>query len=137
MLDQPEVQHGLRFLIHKDEIWVKLDAGSRAGFQRINRSDFSYEKVLHNILTLGRQRPIVVQSLFPLFEGAEPQEQDVLDYAARLRDLKRAGAQISLVQIYSASRPPTKMECRHLPLRSLSQIAQRVRSECQLPVEVF
>jgi len=54
-----------------------------------------------------------------------------------LKDLKDAGAQINLVQIYSATRPTAHIECSHLPLKSLSRIAQRVKSETGLKAEVF
>ncbi len=137
LLDQTQVQYGLRFLIHRDEIWLKLDAGSRRTFERINRAQVSFERVLHNILTLGQHRPIVIQSLFPLLEGEPPAEEEISEYIARLRELKEGGAQISLVQIYSATRPTTKSECRHVPLKVLSHIAQRVRAETGLSVEVF
>ena len=62
---------------------------------------------------------------------------EVEAYVQRLRELKEAGAQISLVQIYSAARPSTHSECGHLPLRTLSAIAQRVREGSGLKAEVF
>ena len=47
------------------------------------------------------------------------------------------GAQISLVEIYSATRPTPHSECGHLPLKSLSRIAQAVRNATGLKAEVF
>ena len=55
----------------------------------------------------------------------------------RLKELKAGGAQISLVQIYSAARPGVHAEWGHLPLRVLSQIAQTVRQTAGLRAEVF
>ena len=55
----------------------------------------------------------------------------------RLKDLKAAGAQISLVQIYSGTRPTPHSECGHLPLKTLSAIARRVREVTGLAAEVF
>ena len=46
-----------------------------------------------------------------------PEEID--QYIQRLRELKDAGAMISLVQIYSATRPTAHSECGHLPLQSV------------------
>ena len=137
VLDQPEVQLGLRHLIVKDEVWLKLDAGTRESFEAVNRSAVSYERILANILDLGRQRPIVIQSLFPLINGVEPSEGQIEHYIARLRELVAGGADISLVQIYSATRPTARSGCRHLPLKSLSRIAQQVRNDTGLHVEVF
>ncbi len=136
-LDLPAVQAGLKLFIRDDEIWAKLDGGSPGYLRRVNRPGMDLEKVFANILLVGRQRPIVIQSLFPLLEGQEPGDEEIDLYTARLRDLKAAGAQISLVQVYSASRPTHDGACGHLPLRSLSRIAHRVRAVTGLTVEVF
>jgi wyosine [tRNA(Phe)-imidazoG37] synthetase (radical SAM superfamily) len=137
VLNEAQVQYGLKFLIHQDELWLKLDAGSPEHMSRINRPHVPFEKILRNICSVARRRPVVIQSLFPMLQGQEPSEAEVEQYAKRLNELKNAGAQISLVQIYSATRPTAKSECRHLPLRSLSRIAHRVRDETGLDVDVF
>ena len=136
-LDLPAVQHGLKFFTKQDEIWVKLDAGTQAYMDRVNRSKVRLDQVTANILTLARQRPVVIQSLFPTIAGEEPPEREIEAYAQRLAGLTRAGAQISLVQVYSAGRPSANEACGHLPLKSLSRIAQQVRKATGLPVEVF
>jgi wyosine [tRNA(Phe)-imidazoG37] synthetase (radical SAM superfamily) len=135
--DLDHVQLGIRRLIHEDEIWAKLDAGTSAYHQRVNRTEVPLEKVLANILWVGRQRPVVIQSLFAILDGEEPSEAEIEAYAHRLRTLKREGADIALVQIYSASRSVRSNQCAHLPLRSLSRIAHQVRAFTGLPVEVF
>ena len=136
-LDLPAVQAGLRLFIQDDEIWAKLDGGSPAYLKRVNRPSVDLDKVLGNILLVGRQRPIVIQSLFPLLDGLEPADEEIDAYAARLQALKAAGAQISLVQVYSATRPTHNGACGHLPLKSLSRIAHKVRAVTGLTVEVF
>jgi wyosine [tRNA(Phe)-imidazoG37] synthetase (radical SAM superfamily) len=136
-LDQPAVQAGLDLLTAQDEIWVKLDAGTPESFQRVNRSAVPFWRVLANILALSKRRPVIIQSLFPLVKGEEPSQEDIEAYAQRLKELKDAGAQIALVQIYSAHRPPHRPDCEHLSLKSLSQIAARVRAATGLRVEVF
>jgi wyosine [tRNA(Phe)-imidazoG37] synthetase (radical SAM superfamily) len=136
-LDLPEVQQGLQLLTSRDEIWVKLDAGTQEYMDRVNRTSMTLEKVLGNILLIGRERHIVIQSLFPLLNGQEPPPEEIELYVSRLQKLKNDGARISLVQIYSAHRPSHHPECGHLPLKSLSRIAQRVREMTGLPAEVF
>lgn len=136
-LDRPEVQEGIRALTPQDEIWLKLDAGTREYYERIDRPQVPFEQVLANILAAGRQRPIVIQSLFPKFCGEEPAEAEIEAYVARLRELRDAGAQIALVQVYSAMRPTMHPECGHLPLRTLSRIAQAVHKGTGLRAEVF
>ena len=136
-LDQPEVLSGLEFLTRSDEIWIKLDGGTQSFVDKVNRPNVPLEKILANILLLGRQRPVIIQSLFPAIHGEEPPLEEIRAYALRLKDLKTAGAQISLVQIYSAARPGVNADWGHLPLRVLSQIAQTVRQTADLRAEVF
>ena len=136
-LDLPHVQEGLKYFTQSDEIWAKLDGGTQAYVNKVNQADVPLEKILSNILTLGRKRPVVVQSLFPSFGEEEPPLEEVEQYAKRLLDLKQAGADISLVQIYSATRPSANSLCGHLPLRSLSRIAHIVRQTTGLKAEVF
>lgn len=136
-LDLRPVQESLQYFTHHDEIWIKLDAGGQEYMDRINRSRVPLEKVISNLLLVARQRPVIIQSLFPLIFGEEPPEADIDDYVLRLRDLKMAGAQISLVQIYSATRPVTHPDCGHMPLKKLSHICQRIKAETGLKAEVF
>lgn len=135
--DRPEVIQSLNLFTPRDEIWVKLEAGTQDYMNRVNRPDCALEKVLANILSVAHQRPVVIQSLFPSIHGETPPASEIEAYVQRLRELKEAGAQISLVQIYSATRPPSHSECGHLPLRTLSAIAQRVRDVTGLEAEVF
>jgi hypothetical protein len=79
----------------------------------------------------------VIQSLFPLLNGEAPAGDEIREYTRRLRELQAGGAQNSLVQIYSATRPTIHSECGHLPLKRLSRIAQAVRKATGLRAEVF
>ena len=137
-LDRPHVQESLKRFTKSDEIWVKLDGGTQEYLDKVSRmKDVTLGKILSNILHLARQRPVVIQSLFPAINGEEPTAEDIHQYAQRLNELKSDGAQISLVQIYSANRPMSHAECGHLPLKTLSHIAQVVRQVAGLPAEVF
>ena len=135
--DRPEVAQGLSMLTPRDEVWAKLEAGSQEYMDRVNRPDHPLKKTLANILFLARQRPVVIQSLFPSINGEAPPATEIEAYVQRLQELKEAGAQIPLVQIYSATRPTPHSECGHLRLRELSHIAQRVREVTGLKAEVF
>lgn len=136
-LDRPNVAEGLSLFTPRDEVWAKLDAGTQGYMDRVNRPDCPLQKILGNILLLGRKRPVIIQSLFPSINGEAPPASEIEAYVQRLRELKDAGAQIPLVQIYSATRPTAHSECGHLPLRLLSHIAQRVREATGLKAEVF
>jgi wyosine [tRNA(Phe)-imidazoG37] synthetase (radical SAM superfamily) len=136
-LDQPAVLAGLEHFTKSDEIWVKLDGGTQEFVDRVNRPKVRLEQTLANILSLARKRPVVIQSLFATVNGDEPAYGEIRQYAERLKELKRDGAHISVVQIYSATRPVSQNDCGHLPLKTLSFIAQTVRNVTGLKAEVF
>lgn len=136
-LDLPHVLNGLKHFTRSDEIWIKLDGGTQAYLNQINRCDIPLEKILSNILLVGRRQPVVIQSLFPSVQGEEPSLEEIEQYARRLLEIKNGGAQVSLVQIYSATRPSATSQCGHLPLKTLSRIAHIVRHTTGLRAEVF
>jgi len=136
-LDKPEVLEGLKLLDPADEIWAKLDGGSQAYLNAVNRPDVLIEKILDNILLVARRRPVVIQSLFPSINDVEPSAEEIARYVQRLADLKAKGAQISHVQIYSATRPMPQAGCGHLRLKDLSNIARLLRTATGLRAEVF
>jgi wyosine [tRNA(Phe)-imidazoG37] synthetase (radical SAM superfamily) len=136
-LDLRPVHDSLKYFTHEDEIWIKLETGTQDYMNRVNRGQVPLEKVLENILLVARQRPVVIQSLFPRVLGEEPPPEEIDEYILRLNDLKQSGARISLVQIYSATRPAAHPDCGHLPLKTLSHISQRIRAETGLRAEVF
>lgn len=136
-LHRPSVQRGIARLAPQDEVWIKLDAGTPEAMRRINGPKANLETTLKNILTIGKKRPVVIQSLFFIQQEIAPSEEEISAYIGRLNELKAAGAQISLVQVYSACRPSAKPGCKHLPLAQISSIARRVREETGIPAEVF
>lgn len=136
-LNLPNVQQGLKYLTPSDEIWIKLDGGTQAYVNRVNRPEIPLDHILRNIVDVGRTRPVVIQSLFPSISDEEPPLEEIEQYALRLSELKRAGAQISSVQVYSATRPSPNSQSGHLPLKVLSRIAHLVRASTGLATEVF
>ena len=136
-LDRPEVQDGISLLTVRDEIWAKLDVGTREYMQKVNQTDFALEKILDNILLTARRRPVVIQSLFCQIGDSLPAPVEIEEFANQLRGLKVRGAKIPLVQIYSATRPTPHSNVRHLPLKTLSDIAETVRRIAGLNAEPF
>lgn len=121
----------------QDDIWAKLDGGSQAYLNQVNAPDLPLEQILSNIASVAQVRPIVIQSLFPLLNGEGPDAFEISAYIDRLKSLQQRAAKISLVQIYSANRPPANHRCGHLSLKALSSIAQAVRRETGLNAQVF
>jgi wyosine [tRNA(Phe)-imidazoG37] synthetase (radical SAM superfamily) len=132
----PEVLQGIESLTKSDEIWFTLDASSRMVTGKSEHIDASLERIFSNILLIGRKRPVVIQSSFPLVKGQEQPLSEIQKYVLRLNELKEAGAQISQVQIYSGN-AAVHARSGHLSLRVLSQIAQSIRQTTGLRVEVF
>ena len=136
-LHLPEVARSLKRLGETDEIWAKLDAGTQEYMTQVSRTEVPLWRILGNILTVGLTRPVVIQSLFPQVDGQGPPLGEVEQYVQRLKELKTAGAQISLVQVYSSHRPAHRPNCEHLALRQLSHIARRVREVTGLNAQVY
>jgi wyosine [tRNA(Phe)-imidazoG37] synthetase (radical SAM superfamily) len=136
-LDRPSVRQSLKHFTRQDEIWIKLDAGTQNRMNLINRSPVPLTDILDRIISLGRERDVVLQSLFPLWQGQPPSAQDIDGYIDCLRRLQAAGTRIAQVQIYSAHRPAPRRECRHASLRFLSEVARQVRRSTGLQACVF
>jgi wyosine [tRNA(Phe)-imidazoG37] synthetase (radical SAM superfamily) len=136
-LHAPNVFEGVRLLTGQDEVWAKLDAGTQAGLDRVNHAEVSLDQILANILLVARQRDVVIQSAFPSVNRRGPDLAEIQAYASQLKRLRENGARITLVQVYSATRPTNHRETGHLPLRTLSEIAQAVRKVAGLRAEVF
>jgi wyosine [tRNA(Phe)-imidazoG37] synthetase (radical SAM superfamily) len=136
-LDRPKVRYAMQSLACQDEIWSELDGSKKVYLNKLNGAAIPLKKIMDNILLVGRQRPVIIQSLFAAINGAPPAAREIKQYVQRLKKLKEAGAEISLVQIYSATRSMARTAFNHLPLRTLSDIAKVVRQVAGLRAEVF
>ncbi len=105
LFDRPAVQRGLTLLDqHNGEVWAKLDAGTQAYYQLVDRTKIPLDKVLTNILTCGRARPIVIQSLFMQVRDQPLPDHEFAAYLGRIERLLEGGCQIKLVQLYTTAR---------------------------------
>lgn len=137
LLHRPAVRHALEFLDrHNGEIWAKLDAGTEAYYQMIERTTIPLDRVLANILEAGQARPIVIQSLFMTVRGEGPPAAEIEAYIARLRDLRDGGCRIKLVQVYTVARGTAEAYVTPLELKRLDEIANGLRA-LGIPAETF
>lgn len=125
LFQQPRVREALACF---DELWCKLDAGTEDYFHLVDGTRLPFRRVLDNLRTVARERPIVIQSLFLAWEGLGPAAAEVEAYVRRLAELRDAGGRIDHVQVYSVARRPADSRASALPPESLEQIAARVRS---------
>jgi wyosine [tRNA(Phe)-imidazoG37] synthetase (radical SAM superfamily) len=138
LLHRPSVQERLRYLdTHNGEVWAKLDAGTEAYYRQVERTAVPFARVLENILTCGREREIVIQSMFMTLNRVEPHREEIGEYVERLKELKANGCRIRYVQVYTVARGPAESYVGALGVDALEGIAGRVRRETGLRVEVF
>lgn len=137
-LTRPEVRTGLTILDQNNgEIWAKLDAGTEAYYQLVNRPNYPLTHVLANIIDAARARPIVIQSLFMREHGAAPDDAEVFAYIDRLNDITSAGGKIKLVQVYTVARKPAESHVMALTPAEVDAITQAVRQRAGLHAESY
>lgn len=138
LFQQSRVREAMAYLDHHNgEIWAKLDAGTEAYYQLVERTKIPLQRVLDNILEAGKLRPIVIQSLFLRLNEQGPPAEEIEAYAARLKELTAGGCQIKLVQVYTVARSTAVSACTPLPARELDEISEKVRRETGLCVETY
>lgn len=111
---------------HFDELWCKLDAGTEAYFRFASGTRLSFSHVLANLLSVARERPIVLQSLFFEHRGQGPSTDEIQAYLERLDTIRTRGGRIARVQVYTVARPPADPAVGPLALSALLAITTRV-----------
>lgn len=135
---RPHVQRGLEILDrNQGEIWAKLDAGTEAFFQRVDRSPVPLSRILENITQAARIRPLVIQSLWMKIDGQPPDPAEIQAFCGRLRDITAAGGRLSLIQIYTVARRPAESCVAPLADDQVDSIAAAVARDTGLSVAAF
>jgi wyosine [tRNA(Phe)-imidazoG37] synthetase (radical SAM superfamily) len=129
LLDRPLVAEALDYLAGVGgEVWAKLDAGTEAYYQLVDRSKVPLARVLRNLLACGRRHPLVIQSLFMRLHGEAPGESEIAAWLDRLGELVAGGCQITLVQVYTVARAPAEAYVSALDDQALDELCRRVRA---------
>ncbi len=138
MLHRPHVKRGLEvFDANQGEIWAKLDAGTEAYYQQIERTPIPFQQILDNITQAAKERPLVIQSLFMRVDGVPPSKEEILAFCDRLAEILAAGGQLNLVQIYTVARRPAESCVLPLLDAEVDTIVARVRSRVGLPAVAY
>lgn len=138
MFHRPHVMRGIEILDqNRGEIWAKLDAGTEAYFQLINRTRFSLEHTVSNITSVARDRSVVIQTLFMNVRGERPSREEIDAYCVQLNTIVAAGGKIDLVQIYTIAREVAEAYATLLSDADVDEIVQYVRSQTGLEVRGF
>ena len=137
LFHQPRVQRALEFLDHHNgEIWAKLDAGTEAYYRLVERTSIPLQRVLDNILLAGKERPIVIQSLFMKIHDQPPSDSEIQAFVQRLIELSDQGCQMKLVQVYTVARGTAESYVEPLNNGQVDAIADKVRA-IGLDVEAY
>ena len=137
-LDKTDVQRGLGIMdAHNGEVWGKLDAGTEAYYNTVNRSSVKFERIQNNLLETAKARPIIIQSLFLKVHGQTMDAPELGAYCGRLNALTTGGAQISEAHMYTVARPTPEAYAEKLEAEVLEDMADQVRKETGLEVVVF
>ncbi|MEX2316187.1 MAG: radical SAM protein [Pirellulales bacterium] len=109
MFHRPHVQRGLEILDRNHgEIWAKLEAGTDAYYQLIERTPIPFRQILDNITAAARVRPLVIQALFMRVNGEPPPQEELEAFCDRLNEITAGGGKLKLVQVYTIARRPAE-----------------------------
>jgi wyosine [tRNA(Phe)-imidazoG37] synthetase (radical SAM superfamily) len=138
MFHRPHVQRGLAILdANNGEIWAKLDAGTEAYYDLVERTRIPFRQVLDNIARAARVRPLVIQSIFMKIEGEPPSDSEIEAFCDRLKEIVAGGGRISLVQVYTVARPPAESYVTALSNDQVDSIVARVQQRTGLEAAAF
>lgn len=137
LLHRTPVAEAMEYLDHhQGEIWAKLDAGSEAYFRQVERSSIPMSRIMDNLAIAGRNRPIVIQSMFININGRPADEMEIDAYIQRLEELVERGCRIKRVQVYTVARATAEASVMPLSDAAIDAIGARVR-RIGLEVETY
>jgi len=138
LLERERVRKSLEIMdANNGEIWGKLDAGTEAYYQAIDRSKIKLADVMANLAIAARRRPIVIQSLFVRLNKEPPPPVEQTAYCDRLSEIVAAGGQIKLVQIHTIARPPADSSATPLENAEVDALAELVKNRTGLAVAAY
>jgi wyosine [tRNA(Phe)-imidazoG37] synthetase (radical SAM superfamily) len=138
MFHRPHVQRGLEILdAHNGEIWAKLEAGTEAYYQLVDRTTIPFRQILDNITAAARVRPLVIQALFMRVDGVPPPQVELEAFCDRLNEITAASGKLKLVQIYTVARRPTESYVTALSDAEVDAIVELVKTRTGLEAAAF
>ncbi len=138
MFHRPHVARGLATLdAHQGEVWAKLEAGTEAYYQLVERTPIPLRQILDNITAAARLRPLVIQSLFMRIHGQPPSAEELAAFCDRLNEITAAGGQLKLVQVYTVARRPAEDFVAPLDDAEVDAIVDLVTQRTGLPAAAF
>jgi wyosine [tRNA(Phe)-imidazoG37] synthetase (radical SAM superfamily) len=137
-LTKPAVKRGLRIMDQSNgEVWAKLDAGTQAYYELVNRPNYPLAHVMSEIIATARERPIRIQSLFMRVNGEPPPSAEIDAFVERLHEILAADGKIIEVQVYTVARRPAEAYVGALSDAQVDAIVEQVRSATGLTANAY
>lgn len=128
LMDKPEVLESVRHLAKLNgEVWFKIDAGSKAGFARINDVTLSPQSHLQRLMNCADACPTYIQTCMFTLDAMPPSEADIAAYLALISQAKDAVQGVHLYGLARQSEQAEAARLSRLPAEWLESVAQRIR----------
>jgi wyosine [tRNA(Phe)-imidazoG37] synthetase (radical SAM superfamily) len=138
MFHRPAVERGLAILdAHNGEIWAKLESGTDAYYQLVERTKIPFQRVLDNIASAAKKRPLVIQSMFMRINGDPPPAAEIAAFCDRLNEIVQGGGAIKLVQVYTVARVPAESFVSALTDAEVDRLVATIHERTGLSAEPF
>ncbi|MDR2071016.1 MAG: hypothetical protein LBP81_06350 [Treponema sp.] len=131
----------------KLDIWLKLDAGSPAWYEAIDRSAIPFDALIGSIRKFVPLAPVTLQTMICAVQGREPPAEEEAAWVRLAAELAGSGGSgpgrgpgVQAVQIYGKARPaPEDPLAEALPQAVLEKRAAALRAAIgtSIPIEVF
>ena len=136
---RPDILQALEEMHNNNgEIWAKLDAGTSAYYNLVERTKVGFETVIQNIHLAAQKWPLVLQSLFMRIHDTGPSSDEINAYCNILTDVQKKGGKLKGVQIYTVARRPAESFVEPLTNLEVDAIASAVQQALpDVPVDVY
>ena len=116
----------------KLNIWLKLDAGTPAWYQKMSRSNIRFEEIMEKIKDFIICAPVTIQTMICAFDGKSPPPEEAQAWEKLLLELSALTIQppcgVRKVHIYGKARPsPEDPKTTALPVKFLEERAMSLR----------
>jgi histidinol dehydrogenase len=111
------------------DIWLKLDAGTPAWYQKMNRTSIPFETLTEKIMLFAACAPVTIQTMLCAIDGEYPPQEEARAWETLVIELAETAAKnIRKVQLYGKARPaPEDPLASPLPRAYLEERAASLR----------
>ena len=120
------------------DIWLKLDAGTPFWYEKINRSNISFKKLISKIKEFSACTPITIQTMLCSVDGINPPEDEVQAWENLILKFsvtasKSSTSRIRKIQLYGKVRPaPEDPRASALPTEYMEQRAFSLKKKLSM-----